>query len=146
MLLACVMLVGCLLTITACGSKSSYPALEKAFTAKDFTVVEELSAITDGIKKELEEDDFVIEPHLLVKDSILKPATAFIIEFKATDDLKEAFAESETLQGFAKDVQKNEDAKALYNSLVEAGYAKGNCLILPIIGSEEVTQIVKDMK
>ena len=65
------------------------------------------------------------------------------------EDMKKAYEDSNTMQGLIKDIQKNDDAKAFYDALVEAGYANGNCLVFPlsVLQSEfikEVKDIVKN--
>ncbi len=144
LVLALVMLVGCVFTLASCAG-SAYPKLEKAFIAEDFEVVTELDTITEKIKDELEKEELVVNPHLLVRKDGLNSASVLIIEFKSTEELVDAYNESETLKGFIKDVQNDEDAKAFYNALVEAGYAKGNCFVIPLtlLNQDDVTDIVK---
>ena len=132
-----------ILTFTAC---SKYNALLKAFEKEGFVVSETLEKNNTKMKEDLEKEDLAVELHFLYKDSIKSPAAALIIEFKSTKELKEKYNESETLKGFVKDVEKNEDAQAMYDSLVKAGYANGNCLIVPILDSKTVTDIVKSVK
>ena len=132
-----------IVTLTAC---SKYNALLKAFEKEGFVVSETLEKNNTKMKEDLEKEDLAVELHFLYKDSIISPAAALIIEFKSTKELKEKYNESETLKGFVKDVENNEDAQAMYDSLVKAGYANGNCLIVPLLGSKTVTDIVKSVK
>ena len=132
-----------IVTLTAC---SKYNALLKAFEKEGFVVSETLEKNNAKMKEDLEKEDLAVELHFLYKDSIISPAAALIIEFKSTKELKEKYDESETLKGFVKDVENNEDAQAMYDSLVKAGYANGNCLIVPLLGSKTVTDIVKSVK
>lgn len=132
-----------IVTLTAC---SKYNALLKAFEKEGFVVSETLEKNNTKMKEDLEKEDLAVELHFLYKDSITSPAAALIIEFKSTKELKEKYNESETLKGFVKDVENNEDAQAMYDSLVKAGYANGNCLIVPLLGSKTVTDIVKSVK
>lgn len=132
-----------IVTFTAC---SKYNALLKAFEKEGFVVSETLEKNNTKMKEDLEKEDLAVELHFLYKDSITSPAAALIIEFKSTKELKEKYNESETLKGFVKDVENNEDAQAMYDSLVKAGYANGNCLIVPLLGSKTVTDIVKSVK
>lgn len=132
-----------IVTLTAC---SKYNALLKAFEKEGFVVSETLEKNNTKMKEDLEKEDLAVELHFLYKDSITSPAAALVIEFKSTKELKEKYNESETLKGFVKDVENNEDAQAMYDSLVKAGYANGNCLIVPLLGSKTVTDIVKSVK
>ena len=45
-------------------------------------------------------------------------------------------------------VTEDEDVNKMYNALVEKGYAKGNCLVVPmsILYASEITDIVKSVK
>ena len=74
--------------------------------------------------------------------------SAIVIEFKSTKELVEFYESSATAQGLVKDVSENEDVKKMYNALVNAGYANGNCLVLPasILYINEITNIVKSVK
>lgn len=132
-----------IVTFTAC---SKYNALLKAFEKEGFVVSETLEKNNSKMKEDLEKEDLAVELHFLYKDSITSPAAALVIEFKSTKELKEKYNESETLKGFVKDVENNEDAQAMYDSLVKAGYANGNCLIVPLLGSKTITDIVKSVK
>ncbi|MBQ7407779.1 MAG: hypothetical protein IJW13_00675 [Clostridia bacterium] len=137
-----VLVVAAAVNMVAC---STYGKLQKAFTEAGYTEQTELDAVTNNIKSELgksEEDSLAIELHLFTKGL----TSALIVEFKATDDMLEFYKNSETAQGLVKDVSENEDAKAFYNSLVEAGYANGNCLVVPIslFYADEIKNIVKN--
>ncbi len=142
--LAIVMLLGCVFTLASCGG-SAYTKLEKAFVKEGYEVDEELGTIIEGIKAELEKNELEITVHRLEKDGILIDTSVVIIEFKSTKELAETYKNSDTLKGLASDIKNNEDVNKLYDSMVEAGIAKGNCLILPlsIVHFDEITEIVK---
>ena len=61
-----------------------------------------------------------------------------------------AYEDSETIKGFVKDVKNNEDAQKVYEALQDRGYAKGNCLVIPlsIVPStvSEIKEIVRSVK
>ncbi len=103
--------------LTSCGSK--YPALQKAFKDKGYEENAKFTAIAEAV-----------ELHMLTKTDGL--ASVLIIEFKSTKELTEAYNKSNTMQGFVKDVQENEDVNKVYDELAKAGYACGNCLCLPL--------------
>lgn len=132
-----------IITLTAC---SKYDALLKAFEEEGYKENTEFTTVIDGIKEELEKEEYAVELHYLDKGNLT--GGALIIEFKSTKELQEAYKDSNTLQGFVQDVKENEDIKDVYNALVDAGYAKGNCLILPLsaVNYIEITKIVKSVK
>lgn len=140
-LIAMLLVVVSALSLAACSSK--YGALKKAFEKEGYTESEQVETWTETITKELkgEDGEMVTNVHVLTKDLTI----VLVLEFKATDDMLEFYKESNTFQGAVKDLKENEDAKAFYNSLVEAGYANGNCLVFTTnpMKINEVTNIVK---
>ena len=133
-------LVMAVLTLASC---SQYNALKSAFEKNDYEENTDLEATTKAIKEELEKDDLAVTLHLMTKKKTL--TSALIIEFKSTEDMKKAIDDCETVKGFIKDVSSNEDVKEFQKSLEDAGYAKGNCLVLPltIARAKEIKDIVK---
>ncbi|MBR3863898.1 MAG: hypothetical protein IKJ19_02125 [Clostridia bacterium] len=145
-LTALLLIVVSLLTVAACSS--SYGKLKKAFEAEGYAEVQEMESITASMKEKLEQeadDKIAIEFHVMQKATgLINLSYVFVIEFNATEDLVEYIKGSETAQGFVKDVANDENVKAFYNSLVEAGYANGNCLVFSLTDSEEVKDIVRN--
>lgn len=129
--------------LTSCGSK--YPALQKAFKDKGYEENAKFTAIAEAVKAELEQEEYAVELHMLTKTDGI--ASVFIIEFKSTKELTEAYNKSNTMQGFVKDVQENEDVNKVYDELAKAGYACGNCLCLPLatLSVNEITNVVKSV-
>lgn len=140
-----VLVTVCALFLVGCGS--SYSAVKKAFEKEDYTENTDLDAATKSIKEELEAKDLAVELHLLSKNGSLTN-NALVIEFKSTEKMVEAYESSETIKGLVKDIQNSEDVNEVLESLEEKGYAKGNCLILPLtfIHASEITGIVKAIK
>lgn len=130
----------CGLFLTAC---SSYPSLEKAFTKEGYTVSEKLEELATNLKTELEKNDeeLALEVHFLSKGLL---NSCIIFEFNKTEKMVEAVENNETLKKYISDFTKDEDVQKVYDSLVETGYAKGNCLVVPILGASEIKQIVKN--
>ncbi len=132
---------------------SSYPSLKKAFEKEGYT---EITAVEDAADKAKYEDikkisdELGAEGHVVFAEKeILKVeynVYAFILEFKATEDMKKAYDESETIKGLCKDVKDNEDVKEFVKTLEQNGLAKGNCLVVPLslIYYTEITNIVKN--
>ena len=143
--LALVLLVAAMATLLV--SCNKYPSLKKAFEKEGYKENEKLENAAAKIKEDLEKDDLAVTLHLLTKESN-RITSVLIIEFKATEDMKKAYDDSATLQGLVKDVSKNEDAQAFADALENAGYAKGNCLAVPlsIMYINEITNIVKSVK
>lgn len=133
------------LTLVSC---STYGKIKSALEKNDYVENTDLDTVATAIKKELEKEDLAVEIHMFAKKGTLAK-NVLVVEFKATDDMKKAYEDSNTMQGLIKDIQKNDDAKAFYDALVEAGYANGNCLVFPlsVLQSEfikEVKDIVKN--
>lgn len=131
----------CLVALTACSDK--YGALKSAFEEEGFKENQVVEGVAEQIKQDLEKQELEVNIHVLTKgvDAVA------IIEFTATEELAQAIKDSNTLQGFIKDVQESEDANEFYNKLVEAGYAKGNCLCIPLtVKASTMTEIVKSVK
>lgn len=133
----------CAVLLVSC---SKYPSLKKAFEKEGYEENEKLGSLAATIKEELEKEDLVVELHLMTKTSN-SLTSALIIEFKATDDLVKAYEDSATIQGLVKDIESSEDVEKVYDALEEAGYVKGNCLVVPlsILYVNEITNIVKSV-
>lgn len=138
-------LVMALTMLASCGSK--YSAIEKAFIDAGYENNTTFTGVMNTIKEELAKDEYAVEIHMLTKKSN-GLTSAIVIEFKSTKELVEYYESSATAQGLVKDVSENEDVKKMYNALVNAGYANGNCLVLPasILYINEITNIVKSVK
>ncbi len=125
---------------------SSYGKLEKAFLDNGYEIVTELDESTNDIKAELEAEGLVVTIHGFKKTGILGGDFVTVIEFNATEDLVKAYTESDTVKGFVSDVQNDENVQTIYNTLVDLGFAKGNCLVLSTnpLNMLSVCQIVKN--
>lgn len=136
------MLVLCVAALTACSNK--YPQLKSAFEKEGFEENQAVEGVADQIKQDMAKDELEVNVHVLTKNEGVKPSV-MIIEFKATEDLVKAYQDSNTMQGLVKDVQESEDVNALYQSLVDAGFACGNCLCIPlsVVYYKTITEIVK---
>ncbi len=132
------------MTLVSC---SKYPSLKSAFEKKGYKENTQLEDVSEKIKKELEENNLVVTLHLLTKESN-GITSVLIVEFQSTDKMQEAYKDSNTIQGLIKDIKSNDDANAFYDALVEAGYACGNCLAIPLslLYVNEITTIVKSVK
>lgn len=134
-----VMCVVMAMSFAACSS--SYGAVKKAFENEGYSESQTMEGFTSDIKEALEKDEISVNMHVFTKDII---KIAMVIEFKSTEDLKKFYDNNEIVRDHVKNVSENEDAKAFVKSLEDAGYAKGNCLVLPAITCiSEVTAIVK---
>lgn len=140
--LALVLLVAAMATLLV--SCNKYPSLKKAFEKEGYKESSTVEGIFADVKTALEKDELSVNLHVMVNG--LK--SALIIEFKATEDMKKAYDDSATLQGALKDISENKDAQAFVDALENAGYAKGNCLVVPILPlyNDEITSIVKSVK
>ena len=133
------------LSMVACGS--AYGKVEKALVDIGYAVVESDTS-ADAMEGE---SDVAVTTHVLTnKDSlglleIAKLNVVIVFEFKATDDMKEFYTDSSTMQGLVADIEKDGSAEEFYNALVEKGYAKGNCLVIStnVLQSETVRNAIK---
>ncbi len=132
--------------LASCGG-SKYPAIEKAFVDAGYENNTTFTGVMNTIKEELAKEEYAVELHMLTKKSN-GLTSAIVIEFKSTKELVEYYESSATVQGLIKDVSENEDVNKMYNALVNAGYANGNCLVVPasILYINEITNIVKSVK
>ncbi len=134
-------LVMALAVLTSC---SKYPALKKAFEAKEYTENTTFTGLAETIKEQLGKEEYAVEMHLLTKSNGI--TSVLIVEFKSTEDLAKFYNESNTVQGLVKDISTNEDLKKVYEALENAGYVKGNCFCIPlsVLYVNEITTIVKE--
>ena len=131
------------LSLIAC---SSYGKIEKALEKIGYAKIESSQEAEDMEK----ESDVAVKMHVFSnQDSLglteaLKINVVIVMEFKSTDEMKEYYEDSDTLQGIVEDVKEDGSAKEFYDSLVEKGYANGNCLVISITLSSASANAVKD--
>ncbi|MBQ7340377.1 MAG: hypothetical protein IJW43_05955 [Clostridia bacterium] len=128
------------LSAVAC---STYGKLEKAFTDAGYEVVENQEA------ENMEDEEKGITAHYLEKKETLSTIGVIILEFKATDDMIEYYNENEIVRDALEAILTDEDTQDLYQALVDAGIANGNCLVYPatlsaVLAINSVTDIVKN--
>lgn len=131
------------LSLVACAN--TYPAIKKAFEAEGYKQSEMIEGITSDFKTITNNDgkEIAVTAHALVKDA----RTAFILEFKATDDMIDYYKNNKMVRDAVAAVANDEDAKSFYNSLVEAGFANGNCMLVPVgLTSDAITEMTTIMK
>lgn len=128
-------------SLVSCTSK--YGDIRAAFEKEGYSENQSLESASKAIKEELEKKDFAVEIHLLTKSN--KITSALVVEFKSTQEMVEAYESSATIRDLVKDIADSEDVNAVYNALKDAGYAKDNCLVIPLslIYAKEITNIVK---
>lgn len=130
------------LSLVAC---SSYGKIEKALEEIGYAKIES-SQEAEDIKKESE---VPVTMHVFSnKDSlglteIAKLNIVIVMEFKSSDEMKEYYEDSNTLQGLVQDIEEDGSAKEFYDSLVEKGYANGNCLVISNTLSKTSADAVK---
>ena len=138
---AVVLVTVLVVSLVSCTSK--YGDIRAAFEKEGYSENQSLESTSKAIKEELEKKDFAVEIHLLTKSN--KITSALVVEFKSTQEMVEAYESSATIRGLVKDIADSEDVNAVYNALKDAGYAKDNCLVIPLslIYVNEITDIVK---
>ena len=126
------------LGMTGC---SSYGSLKKAFEKEGYKESATAEALAKDIKDAAETKEFVTNVHVLSNGMKI----VLITEFKSTENMKKFYDENKAVRTAISDITSNEDAKNFYNSLEEKGYAKGNCLVIPITANaKDVQEIVKN--
>ena len=135
------------ITLVGC---STFNKVDKALTEIGYEKIESNDDAKDT-KKDAEESEYSITVHVYSNKNnvsfaeILKVNTVMVFEFKATQDMKDYYEESDTLQGFIRDIEEDGSAEEFYNKLVEKGYANGNCLVISTnpISADAVKTAVK---
>ena len=139
------LIVALILTLTAC---STYGKIQKALGDIGYAVIENNTTANEID----EQSDVPVTIHVLSNaDSLsvleaLKTNIVIIFEFKSTDKMKEFYDDSDALKGLISDIEKDGTAEEFYNSLVEKGFANGNCLVISLnaFASEDVMTAVKN--
>ena len=113
---------------------SSFGKVEKILNELGYV---EMNASEEGEQIQ-KESEVVVSAHFFSNAEsisaleLYKLTTVVVFEFNSTDDMLEFYNDSETLQGLMKDIEKEGSAKEFYNELKDEGFAKGNCLIIPV--------------
>ncbi len=130
------------LSLVACAN--TYPAIKKAFEAEGYKQSETIEELTSSFKAITNNDgkEIAVTAHAFVKAA----KTAFILEFKATDDMIDYYKNNKMVRDAVAAIANDEDAKSFYNSLVEAGFANGNCMLVPLSGGDALTEMTTIMK
>ena len=121
------------LTLVFLAACSTFDDVKTALEEIGYT---ELTEKNEDAEQMEEETDVAVEAHVFSNQNSLPVAEAYkinfviVYEFNATEDMIEFYKDSETMQGFIKDVQEAGRAEQFYKDLVEKGYANGNCLVL----------------
>ena len=138
-----ILIVAISLTAIAC---SSYGKVERAFINEGYEVVK----LSDKAKEyDDEAKEYGVSTHYLEKKETLSTLGVVILEFNSTDDMKEYYDDNEIVREVLETITSSEDAKEFYDSLVDAGFANGNCLVLPatisaVLAIKSITKIVKN--
>ena len=135
------------ITLVGC---SSFNSVNKALEEVGYAKIESDKSAEDA-KKEAEDSEYAIKVHLYSNAGsisaleLVKLNIVMVFEFKATQDMKDYYEQSDTLQGLIKDIQEDGSAEEFYNKLVEKGYANGNCLVISTnpLSADEVKTAIK---
>ena len=135
------------LTLVSC---STYSNVKKAFEKEGYTESEDVEKLAKDYKEEAEKDNLAVQLHVFTKGAekltdILNVDAVLVYEFNASDDLKKAMDEKESVKGLVNDILKDENVNDAYNTLVEMGYVNGNCLVISLnpLNVNKVRDIVK---
>lgn len=120
---------------------STYGSVKKAFEDAGYKQSETLEGVAKDLTSAAEKDELGATVHGMISGYKI----VLIVEFKATEDMKEYYENSNTLQGIFADLSASEDAKTFYESLEKTGCVKGNCLVIPITAKiSDVQDIMKN--
>ena len=135
------------LTLVSC---STYSNVKKAFEKEGYTESEDVEKLAKDYKEKAEKDNLAVQLHVFTKGAekftdVLNIDAVLVYEFNASDDLKKAMEEKESIKGLVNDILKDENVNDAYNTLVEMGYVNGNCLVISLnpLNVNKVRDIVK---
>jgi len=109
--------------LTACGS--SFKKVEKALEGIGYEKIES----TSQANKYTQGTDVAVDVSVFEKDAI---SYVIVLEFEATEDMKEYYNDSAAFRGLVKDIKDEGTAEEFHTALENAGLAKGNCLVFSI--------------
>lgn len=112
--------------LTACSS--SFKKVEKALEDIGYEKIES----TSEANKYTNGTDVAVDATCFKKVDGFKTNIVIVLEFKATDDMKEFYKDSDAFRGLVKDIKEDGTAKEFHEALEDAGFAKGNCLVFSI--------------
>ena len=126
--------------LTACGS--SFGKVEKALEGIGYEKIES----TSQADKYTSETDVPVEAACFKKVDGLNTNFVVVLEFEATEDMKEFYTDSAAFRGLVKDIKDEGTAEEFHEKLEDAGLAKGNCLVFSINPLEHnaVTNAIKN--
>ena len=139
-ILSLILALAMAISLVACAN--SYGKIKRAFEKAGYEVIE----TEETANWEEWTSEYGCKVHYFQKTEGILKQPAIILEFKATDDMLDLYKNNEEVRVFLQDASNNEDAKEFYNSLVEKGYANGNCMVIPLslTGYQSVLDIVKN--
>lgn len=112
--------------LTACGS--SFKKVQNALEGIGYEKIES----TAQADKYTSETDLAVDATCFKKIDGINTNFVVVLEFKATDDMKEFYADSDAFRGLVKDIKDDGTAEEFHSELEKAGLAKGNCLVFSI--------------
>lgn len=126
--------------LTACSS--SFKKVEKALEDIGYEQIESTSAASEYTNG----TDVPVDATCFKKVDGFNTNVVIVLEFKATDDMKEFYKDSDAFRGLVKDVKEDGTAEEFHDALEDAGFAKGNCLVFSVnpLEFEAVTNAIKN--
>ncbi|MBE5757223.1 MAG: hypothetical protein E7342_05440 [Clostridiales bacterium] len=114
---------------------SKYGSIKRAYEDAGWTENAQVQNWTTQINTYLAEEnrEDITDTHVFEKAGLILPEYAIIVEFKSTESLVQAIEDSATLQGIIEDAQNSD-------------YVSGNCLLIPIISSNNALEVFKTTK
>ena len=112
--------------LTACSS--SFKKVEKALEDIGYEKIES----TSDANKYTSGTDVPVDATCFKKVDGLNSNIVIVLEFEATDDMKEFYKDSDAFRGLVKNIKDDGTAEEFHDVLEDAGFAKGNCLVFSI--------------
>ena len=107
---------------------SSYGKVEKAFLDNGYSLAQEINDTSKAIKEDVEGLEIEAKYYNFIKSGLANEV--LVIEFKAKDDLVKASRNLSSINLQLSGIDTKAETDDLYDSLVDAGYANGNCLAI----------------
>ncbi|MBQ2715037.1 MAG: hypothetical protein IJF76_05365 [Clostridia bacterium] len=126
-------LIAILFTFSACGA-STASIIEENFLSEGYEIVENSANVLEDYAPEFLVEDITVH----VYSNNRNFSVAIILEYSSKDRLRDAFFENPALQEYI-DGAEGEDKDSFYDSAVESGFVRDNCILVPI--SMQVDQI-----
>ena len=126
--------------LTACSS--DFKKVQKALEDIGYEKIES----TAKADKYTNQTDLAVEATCFSKIDGFNTNIVVVLEFNATDDIKEFYQDSDEFRAVVKGIKDDGTAEEFHAALEDAGWAKGNCVVFSVNPLEynAVTSAIKN--